>query len=163
MPSELIIRRYEEKDLEGVFLMIQRAFLTPALDKVYEEEVKAFWLSEYTRERIREMNGYANFYVAELDGEIVGSGAVGDEPEEERCYIFGVFIDPFIQGKGIGTKIMNTLEQDELARKYRTIYLTAALSAGKFYQKLGYTYKYEVPEIVLDGCLDVVYMEKERF
>ena len=48
----------------------------------------------------------------------------------------------------------------KFVRNIKKIYLTAALSAGKFYQKLGYTYKYDVPKIVLDGNLDVVYMEK---
>lgn len=41
------------------------------------------------------------------------------------------------------------------------VYLTVALSTEKLYQKLGYTYKYDVPKIVLDGNLDVVYMEKQ--
>jgi len=157
--SEVIVRRYKETDLEGVLEMIKKAFLTPALDKVYDPDVKEFWLSEYNEESVKRETESTNFYVALLDDVIVGSGGV--KPDSEMGYIFGVFIDPTIQGKGIGTKIMQALENDEISQKYKKTYLTAALSAGKFYQKLGYTYKYEVPEIVLDGCLDVVYMEKE--
>jgi len=158
MTGEIIVRRYEDGDLEGLFEMIKLAFLTPALDKVYEAEVKAFWLSTYSREDLLRRTKRDHFYVVELDGEIVGSGAVG--ADGDSTYISAVFINPFIQGKGIGTKIMAVLEQDELCRSCSRIYLTAALSAGKFYQKLGYTFKYAVPEIVMDGCLDVVYMEK---
>jgi len=157
--NKLIVRRYEDKDLDAVFDMINSSFTTPALDKVYEDHVKSFWMSEYTKEKIAESADSTHFYVAELDGQIVGSGGVG--VEEEKAYIYGVFIDPKIQRGGIGTEIMKVLEQDELCQKYRKIFLTAALSAGRFYQKLGYTYKYDVPEIVLDGCLEVVYMEKE--
>jgi len=159
MKDEIIVRRYEEADLDGVFEMIKLAFLTPALDKVYEEDVKAFWLSEYSREQIADFSQTRHLYVAELNGEIVGSGAVGID--EGMAYISAVFINPFIQGRGIGRKIMTTLEEDEYCLQTKKIFLTAALSAGKFYQKLGYTYKYEVPEIILDGILDVVYMEKE--
>ena len=46
-------------------------------------------------------------------------------------------------------------------QKYSKVYLAAALPAGKLYQKLGYSYQYDVPKIVLDGNLDVVYMEKQ--
>jgi len=157
--SEIVIRRYKDDDINGLLEMIKKAFMTPALDKIYDPDVKEFWLSEYNRESIKRESETSNFYVALLDDVIVGSGGV--KPDSEMAYIFGVFIDPTIQGKGLGTKIMQALEKDEICQKYKKIYLTAALSAGKFYQKLGYTYKYEVPEIVLDGCLDVVYMEKE--
>jgi len=156
--SEVTVRRYEDRDLDGLYEMIKLAFLTPALDKVYEAEVKAFWLSEYTREKLIEYAGSTHLYVAELSGEIVGSGAVG--LDGEKAYLFAVFINPFIQGKGIGTTIVHALEQDEICQTHKHLYLTAVLSAGKFYQKLGYTFKYAVPEIVMDGCLDVVYMEK---
>lgn len=158
MTDKVIVRRYEEKDLDALYEMIKLAFLTPALDKVYEEQVKAFWLSEYTKEKIMDSANRAHFYVAELNGEIVGSGGVG--LDDDKAYIFGVFINPFIQGKGIGTKIIGALEQDEICQQYKKVYLTASLSAGKFYQKLGYSYKYDVPEIVVDVCIDVVYMEK---
>lgn len=157
--SEVYVRRYEERDLDNVYEMIKKAFLTPALDKVYEDHVKAFWQSEYTRENIVGSAERTHFYVAELDGEIVGSGAIGIDGEQ--AYISAVFINPFVQGKGIGTKIIHALEQDEICETYKKLYLTASLSAGKFYKKLGYTFKHDVPEIVLDGCLDVVYMEKE--
>jgi len=158
--DEVTIRRFEDRDLEGLFVMIRKAFLTPVLDKVYEAHVKDFWLSEYSPEELRKLAKTRHLYVAELAGEIVGSGAV--HAEDGCAYISAVFIDPDRQGYGIGGKIMAVLEQDEISLQYRKLTLTAALSASGFYKKLGYTFKYDVPEIILDGILEVVYMEKDR-
>lgn len=54
--DEVIVRRYEEKDLNELLDMIKRSFLTPALDKIYEKDVKNIWLSEYTKEEILKIN-----------------------------------------------------------------------------------------------------------
>jgi len=159
MENEVVIRRFKEEDLEGLIEMINTSFETPALDLVYEDEIKDFWLSEYTKENLLDIATNRHLYIALIDGKVVGSGAVNED--SGMAYISAVFINPNIQGKGIGTKMMNALEKDEICQRFKKVFLTAALSAGKFYQKLGYTYKYEVPEIVLDGCLDVVYMEKD--
>ncbi len=161
MHGELIIRRYEEKDLDGIFEMIGKAFTTPILDRVYEDEVKTYWLGEYSKEYIAHCAAENRLYVAELDGKIVASGAVGIYVEEpDKAYISAVFTDPTVQGKGLGSRMMQTLEQDEFTQRFDTVYITAALSAARFYQKLGYTFKFDVPVIILDGILDVVYMEK---
>jgi len=159
MDNQLIIRRYKDQDLDKLFDMIGLAFSTPVLDKIYEEHVKAFWLSEYSKDRLIEYAQTSNMYVAEYQGEIVGSGGVSED--DNGAYIFGVFTNPNCQGKGIGLKMMAALEQDEICLRRKKICLTAALSASGFYKKLGYTFKYEVPEIVVDGILEVVYMEKE--
>lgn len=159
MNDEIIISRFEKSDLNSVLDMIKKSFSTPELELIYEDNVKNFWLSEYTEDEIIKMASTKHLYVAKYKGKIVGSGAVS--VDNGMAYISGVFVDPTIQGKGIGRKIVEVLENDEISKKYKKIYLTAALSASKFYQKLGYTFKYDVPEIVLDGCLDVVYMEKE--
>lgn len=157
--SEVIIRKYKEDDLNDVFDMIQLSFKTAILDKVYEEEVKEFWKNEYTFEEIEKLSKVGHFYVAELDGKIVGSGCVKED--DNKAYICGVFIDPNIQGVGLGTRIMDVLEKDKICIKTKIACLTAALSASRFYQKLGYSFKYDVPEIVSEGCLDIVYMEKD--
>ena len=159
MENEVIVSRYIPDDLNELLDMIKASFSTRELGIVYEDEPIKFWLSEYTQEEIEKAAATKHLYVAKLDGKIVGSGIVGSD--DNMAYISGVFVDPTIQGKGIGRKLIEVLEKDEICQKYKKIYLTAALSAGKFYQKLGYTYKYDVPKIVLDGNLDVVYMEKQ--
>ena len=159
MENEVIVSRYKPDDLNELLDMIKASFSTRELGIVYEDEQIKFWLSEYTEDEIVKMAETKHLYVAKLNGEIVGSGIVGSDGD--MAYLSGVFVNPANQGKGIGRKLIEVLEKDEICQKHKKIYLTAALSAGKFYQKLGYTYKYDVPKIVLDGNLDVVYMEKQ--
>lgn len=102
--DEVIVRRYEEKDLYELLDMIKRSFLTPALDKIYEKDVKNFWLSEYTKEEILKIANEKHLYVARLNGKIVDYGAVS--VDNNMAYLSGVFIDPTQQGKGIGRKVM---------------------------------------------------------
>lgn len=158
MENEIIVSRYKTEDLHELLDMIKASFSTRELGIIYEDESIKFWLSEYTEEEILKMSETKHLYVAKQNGKIVGSGIVGSD--SGMAYLSGVFVDPTIQGKGIGRKLVETLEKDEICQKYKKIYLTAALSAGKFYQKLGYTYKYDVPKIIVDGNLDCVYMEK---
>lgn len=48
---------------------------------------------------------------------------------------------PEYQGKGVGRKIMETLEQDEYLLRAKRIEIPASVTACEFYRKLGYTYK----------------------
>ena len=54
---------------------------------------------------------------------------------------------PEYQGKGIGTKIIETLEQDELFMRAARIEIPASITATEFYRKFGYDYKNGVKEL----------------
>lgn len=75
-----------------------------------------------------------------------------------------VFVLPEYQGKGIGKKIVETLEKDESflnANKVKVFSSITAvdLTAVDFYKKLGYHYKKGVFETDKQG---LVKMEKQR-
>lgn len=102
--------------------------------ELYEKEAIDFWLSEYTEEEIEKLAKTKHLYIAKLNEKIVGSGIVGKDGN--MAYLSGVFVDPTIQGKGIGRKLIKVLEKDEICQKYKKVYLTAAISACKFYLNL---------------------------
>lgn len=83
-----------------------------------------------------------HFYVAEADGRVVGSGAVGPYhgKEDESC-LFTVFVHPHYQGKGVGRRVMEALERDEYFLRAKRVEVPASLTAVRFYLNLGYTYK----------------------
>lgn len=55
--------------------------------------------------------------------------------------MLSIFVDPNTQGKGIGSKIMETLERDEYALQANRIEISSAISAIPFYKKFGYEHK----------------------
>ena len=55
--------------------------------------------------------------------------------------MFTIFVLPEYQGKGVGRKIIETLENDEYFLRAKRIEVPASITACDFYKKLGYTYK----------------------
>ena len=73
---------------------------------------------------------------------IVGCGAIGPYwGKEDESSLFNIFVLPEHQGKGVGRKIIETLEVDEYALRAKRIEIPASITACDFYRKLGYDYK----------------------
>jgi len=77
----------------------------------------------------------SNYYILiyEKNNEILGLGAL-DRNEIKRSYI-----DPKAQRKGIGSKIIEQLEQEAKKRDVQIISTQASPSSESFYKTLGYT------------------------
>ena len=58
-----------------------------------------------------------------------------------------IFVLPEFHGKGIGRKIINTLEADEFYVRASRIEIPASITATEFYRKFGYDYKNGVKEL----------------
>ncbi len=57
------------------------------------------------------------------------------------------FCSSEFHGKGIGSKIISTLEQDEFYVRANRIEIPASITATEFYRKFGYDYKDGVKEL----------------
>ena len=86
----------------------------------------------YTPERVVKNAADGHTYVLWEDGKIIGTGTIGRTGERES-EIFAAFLLPEYIGKGIGRKLF-VLESDR-------VWLTASITALKFYEKIGYTYE----------------------
>ena len=94
---------------------------------------------------IIERAGWTHFYVAEENDTIIGCGAIGPFwGSETESSLFNIFVLPEYQGKGIGRKIIETLEQDEYFLRAKRVEVPASITAVNFYRKLGYDYKTEL-------------------
>lgn len=58
-----------------------------------------------------------------------------------------IFVLPEYHGKGIGSKIIETLEQDELFMRAKRIEIPASITATGFYKKFGYDHKNGIKEL----------------
>ena len=87
-------------------------------------------------------------YVFELDGKIVGTGSISSFwGSETESILLCIFVLPEFHGKGIGRKIINTLEADEFYIRASKIEISASITATEFYRKFGYDYKNDVKEL----------------
>jgi N-acetylglutamate synthase-like GNAT family acetyltransferase len=91
---------------------------------------------------VLERASWTHFYVAEEGGDIIGCGAIGPYwGSETESSLFNIFVLPEYQGKGVGRKIIETLEADECALRASRIEIPASITGCQFYRKLGYDYK----------------------
>ena len=137
----MIIRRFRENDAEKVSSMIIRTErITNSKD--YSEE----WINAFEKRvqpsLILERARWTHFYVVEENDTIIGCGAIGPYwGSETESSLFNIFVLPEYQGKGIGRKIVETLELDEYYLRANRIEVAASITAVNFYRKLGYDYK----------------------
>ena len=145
--SEIVIRKLKDSDsLESLTELLHRAYRSLA-----ELGLKYFATHqtvEQTRRRIRN----ATVFVAELDGEVVGTILYRNPSQachtpwydrEEVAYIGQMGVEPDYKGKGIATKLMAFVE--EQARRDGALELAADTAESAthliaWYERLGYRF-----------------------
>ena len=135
------IRRFTENDAETVSAMIIRTLNTSNSKDYSEEAINT--LEEQTQpSHISERAAWTHFYVVEENDTIIGCGAIGPYwGSETESSLFTIFVLPEYQGKGVGRKIIETLEQDAYFLRAKRVEVPASITAVNFYRKLGYDYK----------------------
>ena len=134
-------RRFAEADAAEVSALIAKT-LRITNSKDYSPEYIENHCTLFTPEKVTERAGWTHFYVF-CDGErIVACGAIGPYwGREDESSLFTIFVLPEYQGKGVGRKIIQTLEADEYARRAKRIEIPASITGRDFYRKMGYNYK----------------------
>ena len=141
------VRRFEEEDADEVSKLIVRNFL-----EVNSNDYGIAAMEELTKVydsgKVLNIANYAHMYVFEWNSKIVGTGSIsifwGSRTES---ILLTIFVLPEFHRKGIGRKIINTLEQDEFYVRTTRIEIPASITATEFYRKFGYDYKNGVKEL----------------
>ena len=143
----MIIRRFENKDAEKVSSLIIHTVRISNIED-YSAELMEELIKHQQAENVLERAGWTHFYVAQDGNEIIGCGAIGPYwGKEDESSLFTIFVLPEYQGKGIGTKIIETLEKDEYFLRSKRIEIPSSITAVNFYRKFGYNYKNGIAEI----------------
>lgn len=140
------VRRIKETDAKAVSDLIRKT-ISISNKKDYPEDLMDQLIAFETPEHVLERASWTHFYVV-LDGDaIIGCGAIGPYwGKEDESSLFTIFVDPDYQGKGIGRKIIETLENDEYFLRANRIEIPASITGVPFYLKMGYHYKDGISE-----------------
>ena len=142
----MIARRFEERDAEAVSQLI-RTTIEISNKKDYPAELMDELIRTETPEHVLGRAGWTHMYVIEDGEKIVGCGAIGPYwGKEDESSLFTIFVLPEYQGKGVGRKIMETLEADEYFLRARRIEIPASITGVPFYLRMGYHYKNGISE-----------------
>ena len=149
--ENLEIRRFNNNDATTISKIICRNFLEVNIKDYSKEEMEL--LSEiYNSDKVLEVASYAHMYVARIDNTIVGSGAISSFwGKLDESILLTIFVLPELQGKGIGRKIIETLESDEYFLRSKRIEIPASITACEFYKKMKYEYKDGIAELDDEG------------
>ena len=139
--ADIIARAFQKEDATEVSALITKT-LRITNSKDYALEYIENDVAQFTPEKVVERASWTHFYVF-CDGDrIIGCGAIGPYwGKEDESSLFNIFVLPEYQGKGVGRKIIETLEADEYALRAKRIEIPASITACAFYRKLGYQYK----------------------
>lgn len=139
----IISRLFSESDAQMVSNLVATTMLTTNI-KDYTREYLEKDIKERTPYFFIKLSQYAHCYVF-IDkncDEIIGYGAIGPYwDKKDESSLFNIFIRPDYQGRGIGRKLIYTLENDPFFKRAKRIEVPASITALEFYEKMGYTFK----------------------
>jgi len=141
------VRRFRNEDANELADVIAKTLRTTNSND-YSPEYIENDISFLTAEKLIERSGWTNLYVVIDENKIIGCGAIGSYwGKEDESSLFTIFVLPEYQGKGIGRKIIKTLEQDEYFLRAKRIEIPSSITALEFYRKMGYDYKNGISEV----------------
>jgi len=135
------VRRFNESDAVEVSALIIKTLRETNIND-YSTEYIENCINAFSPKGIIERAGWTHFYIALDEDVIIGCGAIGPcWGKLDESSLFNIFVLPEYQGKGIGRKIIETLENDEFFLRAKRIEVPASITACEFYKKMGYNYK----------------------
>lgn len=155
----MLIRTFHPGDAEETSRMIAASLRETNGPDYPEEEIEEL-AAFYSPAGVLRRAGESHMYVGCEDGAIIGCGAIsGYGGSETESYIMTLFVLPACQGRGVGRRILEALEADEIFLRAERVELSSSITAHGFYKKMGYTYMNGSGEPDEKGS---VLMEKRR-
>ena len=135
------IRSFRLEDAEETAQVIAKT-LRVSNSKDYTEEYIEFNINSHSADELIKASNERHMYVVCKGDRIIGTGGIaGYWGSLTESILLTIFVLPEYQKKGVGRKIIETLEKDEYFLRAKRIEIPASLTAVDFYRKMGYDYK----------------------
>ena len=139
--NNINIRKYKVGDEDKIAYVVAKT-LREVNIKDYPEEFINQNINSHGKDVIKDRAEWAHMYVVCDKEEIIGVGAIAPYyGSETESILLTIFILPEYKGKGIGRKIIETLENDEYFKRANRVEIPASITALNFYRHMGYGFK----------------------
>jgi len=125
------IRKFRKADARNVSDLIKKCLLE-VNNKDYSKKIIDFICKHHVSKKLILYSIERSVFVAEEKGKILGTASLKDN------VIKTVFVNPKFHGKGIGSKLMNTVETLAKKRGCKTVVGPSSITAYEFYKQRGY-------------------------
>jgi GNAT superfamily N-acetyltransferase len=136
------IRRINRNEIDSAVKMIHKV-CQESFPLYYPQEFVDGIINDLSIKNIKRRTKECHFYVAVDDNEkIIGSGAISyfwENPKDS--IILTIFVDTELQNQGIGRKIIETLERDEIYKNTGKTYVLSSIPGLPVYRHLGYEFE----------------------
>ena len=137
----MIIRRFSDDDANEVSAVIIEA-LKVSNSKDYPKDYIDNYVNKLTPQEVIQRASDAHFYVVCDKDRIIACAGIGSYwGSLTESWLTTVFVHPDYQGRGVGRKLIETLEKDEYFLRADRIEVPASITGTPFYIKMGYNYK----------------------
>ena len=156
MISEFL-RKAQEKDINRIaeiIIFTKRQTYRP----IFKNDEVSFNVMQvgFEIERLKNPDEMKNLYVYD-DG--IVKAIITIKPDENTVWLTDFYVDPFFQGEGIGTRVINTITEKYKGYEIHANPLDQNVRAVDYYEKLGFEYTGKKEEFLdsgfymLDYCL----------
>lgn len=138
---DIKVRRFQPGDEGRICEVIRKDILAEMIND-YPVEMIDKLVETLNEELIVRRSNKFHTYVVTDDYKIIGVGTIGPYWNSKvESSFFNIFRDPDYNKKGIGRKIIETLEQDEYFKNADRVEIPASITAVEFYKHFGYGFK----------------------
>ena len=131
MIKNVVIREFTFADADRVSALIQNTLLISNCTD-YDYKVIRNLEVTFRPEKLKALSLRREIFVYEMDGQLEGTISL------ENNTIFSFFVAPDKQMEGVGTQLLEYVENLARAKGTRRLYMAASITAVSFYRRQGY-------------------------
>lgn len=141
------VRKAKEDDLERIHSLLCRNF-DNVLAKHHSEKVMQKYRTDNSPENLTNQLQWKTIYVAEQDGDIVGTGAFANMGvvAYPKYTVSNLFVSPEKHAKGIGRAIFQQIVADAKRNGGSDLHARATTNSVGFFLKMGFVVDTEQPD-----------------
>jgi N-acetylglutamate synthase-like GNAT family acetyltransferase len=148
------IRKFEKEDAKKVNYLIKQAQLITLKD-FYPKKIIEWFCKRNTPSKIIAKSKKIELFVAVEGNKILGINGL----KENQVRKF--YVNPKYQGKSVGRKLMENIENIVKKRKIKKLIVHSSLYAEGFYKKMGFKKVKRITSKVNNLKFDEILMEKK--